>query len=342
MFSRILRIAVVLLLAFSIISCVSPTPPAPGPLPASPSPRTPAPPTALPAAPSPSGAGDPAATVEDPAAARADPRLQPAAQLRRRADSVVMARPGRQRHQPVGLGEFRIRDGSDHHRSALARRLRPAKHEAPAARCAISRLTSTRPSRSAASRTSPVVPWCTTGWGATPTRRRPMWWAACRRMTTASSCRSPSRSPPHALLAPDRGVPIRRSRLGASSHRHPGRRAALQTASWGWLLLPVCSRRCGHRFAGAAVLAGDDAWPGSRRIVGGQVTQVTAPAGRGGARERGWRAGGACWSCRAAAIRRLHFAVKAGVPVRVVFRQLGYVPGGNELLVRWGRDRRPT
>jgi hypothetical protein len=32
----------------------------------------------------------------------------------------------------------------------------------------------------------------------------------------------------------------------------------------------------------------------------------------------------------------LHFAVRAGVPVRLVFRQLGYVPGGNELFVRWG------
>ena len=31
-----------------------------------------------------------------------------------------------------------------------------------------------------------------------------------------------------------------------------------------------------------------------------------------------------------------HFAVKAGIPVRVVFRQLGYVPGGNILLFRWG------
>ncbi|HNS50810.1 MAG TPA: cupredoxin domain-containing protein [Anaerolineae bacterium] len=35
----------------------------------------------------------------------------------------------------------------------------------------------------------------------------------------------------------------------------------------------------------------------------------------------------------------IHFAVKAGVPVRLTFRQLGYVPGGNELLVRWGEDR---
>jgi hypothetical protein len=34
-----------------------------------------------------------------------------------------------------------------------------------------------------------------------------------------------------------------------------------------------------------------------------------------------------------------HFAVKAGVPVRVVFRQLGYVPGGNILLVRWGAQQ---
>ena len=33
-----------------------------------------------------------------------------------------------------------------------------------------------------------------------------------------------------------------------------------------------------------------------------------------------------------------HFAVKAGVPVRVVFRQLGYVPGGNILLLRWGQQ----
>jgi len=32
----------------------------------------------------------------------------------------------------------------------------------------------------------------------------------------------------------------------------------------------------------------------------------------------------------------LHFAVQAGTPVRLIFRQLGYVPGGNELLVRWG------
>jgi hypothetical protein len=32
----------------------------------------------------------------------------------------------------------------------------------------------------------------------------------------------------------------------------------------------------------------------------------------------------------------LHFSVQAGVPVRLVFRQLGYVPGGNELFVRWG------
>jgi hypothetical protein len=32
----------------------------------------------------------------------------------------------------------------------------------------------------------------------------------------------------------------------------------------------------------------------------------------------------------------LHFAVKAGIPVRLTFRQLGYVPGGNELLLRWG------
>jgi len=35
----------------------------------------------------------------------------------------------------------------------------------------------------------------------------------------------------------------------------------------------------------------------------------------------------------------LHFAVKAGVPVRLVFRQLGYVPGGNELFVRWGEGK---
>jgi hypothetical protein len=34
----------------------------------------------------------------------------------------------------------------------------------------------------------------------------------------------------------------------------------------------------------------------------------------------------------------VHFAVKAGVPVRVVFRQLGYVPGGNILLMRWGEQ----
>ncbi len=34
-----------------------------------------------------------------------------------------------------------------------------------------------------------------------------------------------------------------------------------------------------------------------------------------------------------------HFAVKPGVPVRVVFRQLGYVPGGNILLVRWGSQQ---
>jgi hypothetical protein len=33
-----------------------------------------------------------------------------------------------------------------------------------------------------------------------------------------------------------------------------------------------------------------------------------------------------------------HFAVKAGIPVRVVFRQLGYVPGGNILLMRWGQQ----
>ena len=32
----------------------------------------------------------------------------------------------------------------------------------------------------------------------------------------------------------------------------------------------------------------------------------------------------------------VHFAVKPGIPVRVIFRQLGYVPGGNELSVRWG------
>ncbi|NLS76162.1 MAG: hypothetical protein GXY76_02770 [Chloroflexi bacterium] len=37
----------------------------------------------------------------------------------------------------------------------------------------------------------------------------------------------------------------------------------------------------------------------------------------------------------------LHFAVKAGVPVRLTFRQLGYVPGGNELFVRWG-ERKET
>jgi hypothetical protein len=35
-----------------------------------------------------------------------------------------------------------------------------------------------------------------------------------------------------------------------------------------------------------------------------------------------------------------HFAVKAGAPVRVVFRQLGYVPGGNILLVRWGQQQK--
>jgi hypothetical protein len=34
-----------------------------------------------------------------------------------------------------------------------------------------------------------------------------------------------------------------------------------------------------------------------------------------------------------------HFAVKVGVPVRVIFRQLGYVPGGNILLVRWGSQQ---
>ncbi|MFO7696146.1 MAG: cupredoxin domain-containing protein [Anaerolineae bacterium] len=35
----------------------------------------------------------------------------------------------------------------------------------------------------------------------------------------------------------------------------------------------------------------------------------------------------------------LHFSVQAGVPVRLVFRQLGYVPGGNELFVRWGENQ---
>ncbi len=32
----------------------------------------------------------------------------------------------------------------------------------------------------------------------------------------------------------------------------------------------------------------------------------------------------------------VHFSVKVGVPVKLTFRQLGYVPGGNELNVRWG------
>lgn len=32
----------------------------------------------------------------------------------------------------------------------------------------------------------------------------------------------------------------------------------------------------------------------------------------------------------------VHFSVQRGVPVRLIFRQLGYVPGGNELNVRWG------
>jgi hypothetical protein len=31
-----------------------------------------------------------------------------------------------------------------------------------------------------------------------------------------------------------------------------------------------------------------------------------------------------------------HFAVRSGIPVRLVFRQLGYVGCGNELYVRWG------
>ncbi len=35
----------------------------------------------------------------------------------------------------------------------------------------------------------------------------------------------------------------------------------------------------------------------------------------------------------------IHFAVKAGIPVRLTFRQLGYVPGGNELFVRWGAGK---
>jgi hypothetical protein len=33
-----------------------------------------------------------------------------------------------------------------------------------------------------------------------------------------------------------------------------------------------------------------------------------------------------------------HFAVKAGVPVRLTFRQLGYVPGGNILLIHWDAE----
>ena len=71
MFSRILRIAAVLLLASSIVSCISVAPPAPGPLSVSPFPTdagvtdtaVPAPPTAL--------AGDLAPTVADPVAAEA-------------------------------------------------------------------------------------------------------------------------------------------------------------------------------------------------------------------------------------------------------------------------------
>lgn len=35
----------------------------------------------------------------------------------------------------------------------------------------------------------------------------------------------------------------------------------------------------------------------------------------------------------------IHFAVKSGIPVRLTFRQLGYVPGGNELFVRWGAGK---
>ena len=58
-------------------------------------------------------------------AGRAGPRLQPAAQPRRRVDPVVIRRPGRQLYEPVGLGELLIRYDSVHHRSALARRLRP-------------------------------------------------------------------------------------------------------------------------------------------------------------------------------------------------------------------------
>ncbi len=37
-----------------------------------------------------------------------------------------------------------------------------------------------------------------------------------------------------------------------------------------------------------------------------------------------------------------HFAVKAGVPVRLTFRQLGYVPGGNILLIYWDSQDRDT
>jgi hypothetical protein len=65
-FSKTLRIAVVLLLASSIVSCVNPAPTTPVPLPASPSPTDAGAPAASLASPSPVRTGDPSTTVEDP------------------------------------------------------------------------------------------------------------------------------------------------------------------------------------------------------------------------------------------------------------------------------------
>ena len=75
MLSRTLRIAAVLLLAFSIVSCVGPAPTAPGPLPASPSPTEAGESDASHVAPT--APADLTTTVADPAAAVPAPEASP-------------------------------------------------------------------------------------------------------------------------------------------------------------------------------------------------------------------------------------------------------------------------
>ena len=337
MFSRTLRIAAVLLLASSIVSCVSTAPPAPGPLPASPSPTNTGAPAAPPASPSPAGAGDLATTVEDAAAVEAvlvfsqppnpDGGLIPSSlRVPEGSGTNQWAWESFEFDTIQKITEVRWRGAYDPKRRGSGGPVRdftvdiypsiPVGSEPDVAKGPLIHYeVGGNANETPAEMVGDVQMYDYSFALPVPFEAAPFtpYWVQIEAQQGGN--------PDWALSKGTRGDSQHFRRiLGDSSNVY---QYAPGDAAFDLLALGVAGDTAGQGLAASP----------QRVVTRGELPPAeVVPINADGVQE-------VMLVVSRSGYTPTHFAVKAGVPVRVVFRQLGYVPGGNILLLRWGQQQ---